>query len=145
MERVIIAAAIIAVALVVAFVAQRRRTDPPTQATPVRSLPQQLDREDFAAPGTTFVVVMFSSDTCDACALVSETVKAIEAPDVAFQNVSWQADKKLHARYEIESVPATVIAGPDGAVGAAFLGTIVEAELVEAMQAFRNRLADESA
>lgn len=142
MERVLIAAAIIVIALVVAYLAQRRRSDPPTQATPVRSLPQQLDRADFAFPASTYLVVVFSSDTCDACSAVLDTVEAIRADDVAVQNVSWQADKILHGRYEIDTVPATVVAGPDGAVGAAFLGQMPQGELIEAMQAFRDRMAE---
>ncbi len=138
MERLLIALVILAVALVVAWFAQRRRPDAPTQASPIRSLPQQLDRGDFVSPGQNYLVAVFTSDTCDACASVLEAVETLAAPDVAIQNISWQSDKELHDRYAIDTVPATVIAGPDGAVGAGFLGQMPAAELAESMAAFRN-------
>ncbi|MCP3937015.1 MAG: hypothetical protein GY708_16785 [Actinomycetia bacterium] len=138
MERLLIAVVILVVALVVAWFAQRRRPDAPMQTSADRLLPHQLDRGDFTSPEQTYLVAVFSSDSCDACASVLAAVETLAAPDVAIQNISWQFDKDLHDRYAIETVPATVIAGPDGVVGAGFLGQMQVAELVESMTALRN-------
>ena len=64
MERLIIAAVIIAIVGVVALASRRRQiTDAPTQRE--YNVPQQLDRDDFVRPGAPWLVVIFSSATCD--------------------------------------------------------------------------------
>ncbi len=138
MERLLIALVIVIVALAVAAVLRRRAPDAPTQGS-VYALPQQLDRDDFDHRETPWLAVVFSSDTCDACAEAMVKAETLVTDDVAVQEVSWQSRPDLHERYAIDTVPAMVIAGDDGAVEAAFLGPPPTGELWAAMDAARSR------
>ena len=71
MDRVLIAAAIVAVAVVVALIVRRRRPDAPTQ--PAGRVPTQLDRHDFERPDAPWLVAVFTSATCHTCADVVGT------------------------------------------------------------------------
>lgn len=140
MERLVIALVLIVVAVAVAGIVQRRRPDAPTQSR-AAILPQQLDRGDFAGADAPWLVVVFSSDTCDACVEALVKAESLAADDVVVQEVSWQTDPDLHRRYAIGTVPALVIAGADGAVGAGFVGPPPTTELWAAMASLRDRPA----
>ena len=57
MQRLIVTAVIVAVVAAVAIVVRRRRTaDAPTQRR--YTVPEQLDRDDFARPETSWLVVV---------------------------------------------------------------------------------------
>jgi len=138
--RLVIAAVIVLVAFGVAELLRRRQPDAPTQGSIV-PLPQQLDRIDFDHTDLVWLAVVFSSATCEACEEALVKARTLVAPDLGLQEVSWQSDPALHERYNIDTVPAMIIAGPDGAVEAAFLGNPPTTELWAAMEAARNRLA----
>ena len=138
MERLILAAVLVVVALIVAGVVQRRRLDAPTQARNAL-IPQQLDRADFERPETDWLVVVFSSSTCDACAEALVKAQSLAAHDVVVQEVVWQTSRDLHERYAIDTVPSLVIAGIDGAVEAGFIGPPPTSELWAAMSSLRDR------
>jgi len=140
-SRLVIAAVIVLVAFGVAELLRRRRPDAPTQGSIV-PLPQQLDRIDFDHTDLVWLAVVFSSATCEACEEALVKARTLVGPDLGLQEVSWQSDPALHERYNIDTVPAMIIAGPDGAVEAAFLGNPPTTELWAAMEAARNRLAD---
>ena len=132
MERVVIAIVIVAVVGVIALVARRRRpSDVPTQRQ--YSVPQQLDRADFARPDADWLVAVFTSSTCDVCAGVLHKARVLEAPDVAVADVEYTAHRDLHDRYRIDAVPTVVICGPDGATRASFLGPTTATDLWAAM------------
>ena len=137
-ERVILAVVLVAVALVVAAVVQRRRPDAPTQSR-TAPIPQQLDRADFDAVEVAWLVVVFSSDTCAACEEALVKANSLATDDVAVVEISWQAEPELHRRYAITTVPSLVIAGPDGAVEAGFIGPPPAGELWAAMASVRDR------
>ena len=137
-ERVILAVVLVAVALVVAAVVQGRRPDAPTQSR-TAPIPQQLDRADFDAVEVAWLVVVFSSDTCAACEEALVKANSLATDDVAVVEISWQAEPELHRRYAINTVPSLVIAGPDGAVEAGFIGTPPAGELWAAMASVRDR------
>ena len=140
-ERLILVAVIIVVAVVVAGIVQRRRPDAPTQSRNA-VIPQQLDRDDFEGSDVDWLVVVFSSDTCDACEEVLVKARSLESDDTAVQDVSWQREKSLHERYAINTVPTMVIAGRDGAVGAGFVGIPPTNELWAAMASMRDAGAE---
>ncbi|MBN4047566.1 hypothetical protein JYT71_01010 [Acidimicrobiaceae bacterium AH-315-P05] len=141
MGRLVIAVVIVLVAFGVAEVLRRRQPDAPTQGSIV-PVPQQLDRIDFDHTDLVWLAVVFSSATCDACEEALIKARTLVGPDLGLQEVSWQSYPALHERYNIDTVPAIVIAGPDGAVEAAFLGNPPTTELWAAMEAARSRLAD---
>ena len=135
MDRVLLTLAIVAIAVVVAVVLQRRRPDPPTQAA--WTVPAQLDRRDFARPDADWLVVAFTSASCDTCATVKDKVALLESPVVAVQDVEAVADKVLHDRYGIDAVPTLVIADRDGVVAASFVGPVTAADLWATMADLR--------
>jgi len=135
MERILIAGVLIAIAVVVALVLQRRRPDAPTQSS--WTVPAQLDRQDFASPDRPWLVVTFTSATCSTCAGVKEKVAILESDAVAIQDVEAIEDKALHDRYGIDAVPTLVIADADGVVRASFIGPMTATDLWATMADLR--------
>lgn len=128
MERLILAAVLGAVAVAVALVLQRRQADAPTQP---RSwvVPAQLDRDDFVRPDAPWLVVLFSSATCDACADVWGKVALLAAGEVAVQDVEAGAGRALQERYGVDAVPMVVVADAEGVVRASFVGPVTATDL----------------
>ena len=137
MLRVVLAVALVAVALAVAAVINKRRVAAaPTQ--PTWSVPAQLDRSDFARVSAPWLVAVFSSATCDSCAMVIGLALRLERGDVAVDVIPVQERRELHVRYHVEAVPMLVIADAEGVVRASFVGPPPdEASLVEALAAAR--------
>jgi hypothetical protein len=127
MERLVLAGALVAVAALVAQVLRSRRPEPPTQAR--RQVPTQLDRADFDGRDREWLVVVFTSSTCDSCARALEKARVLESPTVAFQEVPYQTRRDLHERYAVEVVPTTLAVDPDGVVRASFVGTPTATDL----------------
>ncbi len=135
-ERVVIALALAGIALVVAAVVQRRqRPDAPVRTG--YAVPGQLDRADFARPELGWLVVVFTSATCDACRGVWERAQHLESEAVAVQEVEHVADRVLHDRYGIEAVPTTLIVDAAGVVQRSFLGPVTATDLWAAVAAAR--------
>lgn len=129
MERLILAAALAAIAVVVAIVLQRRQVDAPSAASGDYGVPEQLDRADFVRPGVPWLVVVFTSATCDTCADVWLKAQVLESDEVAVQQVEAVADAALQRRYRIEAVPIVAIADAAGVVVASFAGPVSSTHL----------------
>lgn len=128
MDRLIVALVIVAVVAVVALVVRWRRVpDAPTQRR--FSAPEQLDRNDFARPDAPWLVAVFSSATCDACAQVAAKAHVLECDDVAVVEVEYTANRSLHERYSIDAVPTVVVADAQGVAAATFLGPMTATDL----------------
>ena len=129
MARFGIALALIVVVVIVAqLIERRRRPAAPTQPMGW-TLPAQLDRADFAGQDKPWLVVVFSSATCDTCAGVIDKARVVACDDIAFDEVPWQDHRDVHDRYGIEVVPATLVAGRDGVVRASFVGDVTATDL----------------
>ena len=115
-----IAAVLVALAVVVAVVLDRRRPDAPTQAR--WAVPTQLDRGDFVRPEAPWLVAVFTSATCDSCAGVVAKAVPLDGGEVVVQEVEIGADPALHRRYGIDAVPCLVVADAEGVVRASFVG-----------------------
>lgn len=115
------------IAGVVAWLIERRRPARPT--APTTTVPRQLDRNDFAQPGTKWLVAVFTAETCRTCAGVWTQARELAGPDVAVQELEVQRDRELHDRYEIDSVPILLIADSDGVVVRWFLGPLPDSDL----------------
>jgi hypothetical protein len=136
MERVVIALAIVVVVVAIAAVVRRRRpADPPTQRR--YEVPSQLDRADFARPGAPWLVVVFTSSTCDMCQSIVGKARVLESDEVAVQEVEFSADRDLHRRYGIDAVPAVLMCGADGVTRQSFLGPVTATDLWAAMAEVR--------
>ena len=130
-----IAGAVIVVAVVVAVVLDRRRPDAPT--VPRWAVPTQLDRTDFARPGAPWLVAVFTSSTCDACAGTAAKAAVLACDDVAVDEVELGSRPTLHRRYAIDAVPMVVVADAEGVVRAHFVGPPTATDLWAAVAELR--------
>lgn len=136
MERLVIAALIVAVVAAVALGVRRtRRTDPPTQRR--YTVPDQLDRDDFDRPDAAWLVAVFTSTTCEMCRNVLDKARVLESNDVAVVEVEFTASRTVHERYAIDAVPAVVICDVDGVTRASFLGPMTATDLWAAVAEVR--------
>lgn len=127
MNRVALAIVLIAAAAAVAWWLRRRQPQAPTQSH--YRVPTQLDRNDFEGADRPWLVVVFSSTTCDTCAEAIAKANVVACDEVVVQDVSYQARKDLHTRYRIDAAPTTVLADTDGVVRAAFVGAPTATDL----------------
>ena len=126
MGRLLLAIALVAVVAVVADLVRRRRaTDPPTQAR--GEIPSQLDRRDFDGSG--WLVAVFTSATCSTCADVVRKAEVLRSDEVTVTTATFQDQRALHERYEVDAVPCLVIADGEGVVHAGFLGPVTATDL----------------
>ena len=137
-ERLVIAVVLVAVAVVVAAVLERRRRPAaPTQSRRA-SVPTQLDRRDFDGADRPWLVAVFTSDTCDSCLEVLPKARALDSPEVAVVEVSYQARRDLHDRYAVDHVPTVVLADAQGVVRTSFVGSPPTSDLWAAMAEARD-------
>jgi len=135
-ERVVVAIVLVAIAVVVALVLDRRgRTDAPTPAS--WTVPPQLDRADFARPDAPWAVVLFSSATCDSCRGTWEKAQVLACDEVVVEDVEVGARKDVHDRYGIDAVPTLVVADAEGVVRASFVGPVTATDLWAAVAEVR--------
>ena len=136
--QVVIAGVVALVAVIVAVVLNRRATpEEPAQPTHY-DVPPELDRRDFDRPDAPWLVAVFSSTTCLACADVWDKARQLESDDVAVQDVEAVERKDLHTRYKIDAVPMTVVADVEGVVRASFIGVPSAADLWSALAELRS-------
>ncbi|HEX2698857.1 MAG TPA: hypothetical protein VHM89_01470 [Acidimicrobiales bacterium] len=139
-ERFLVALVVAVAAVVVARVVDARRPAPPTQSG-VRSgwaPPGQLDRADFDGPARPWLVAVFTSATCESCKETTAKARVLGSDQVSFQEISWQDDRQLHDRYDVEVVPCTLIADSEGVVHAAFVGAPSATDLWAALAEARS-------
>lgn len=135
MERLLIAGVVILVAVVIAVVVDRRRPDAPT--TPRWAIPTQLDRADFAQPAAPWLVAVFTSATCDACAGTASKAALLACDEVAVDEVEVATRPDVHRRYAIDAVPMVVVADAEGVVRASFVGPPTATDLWAAVARLR--------
>jgi len=124
----IVAVVLAGLAVLVAVVVQRRqRPDAPVRTG--YSVPDQLDRADFARPEAPWLVAVFTSATCSTCAGVWDRARPLESAEVAVQEIEYGADRALHDRYRIEAVPVALVVDGDGTVAARFVGPVTATDL----------------
>lgn len=127
MTNALLVAAGVLAAFAVSLVMRRRRPDAPTQGG--FQLPTQVDRADFARPDAPWLVLVFTSATCDACRDMVGKAQVLEARDVAVVEAEYTAARELHTRYAVDAVPSLVIADADGVVRAGFIGPVKAQDL----------------
>lgn len=121
----VVAAMLVAVG--VSLVLRRRTADAPTQGG--FQIPTQLDRGDFVSPTAPWLVAIFTSSTCDACADVANKALVLASSEVAVQRIDYVDDPGLHKRYKVEAVPTLVIVDQRGVVQKSFLGPMKAQDL----------------
>jgi hypothetical protein len=138
LARVLVGLAVLVVVGAVAVVLERRRR---AAAAPVRDalpVPRQVTRDDFPRPDAPWLVALFSSATCEGCAAMRDRVAALETPEVAVVDVSWQDGRAVHERYEISGVPMVLVVDAAGVVRRAFVGSVTATDLWAAVAGARD-------
>lgn len=135
MDKFVIAAVILAVAVLIAQQLSRRKPEPPTQQA--WTVPQQLDRADFDRPDAPWLVAVFTSATCNACEQMLTKAELLRSDTVAVQMVEYGAAAEIHKRYGIDAVPTIVIADAHGVVGRHFIGPATATDLWAAVAELR--------
>ena len=134
--RVVLAIVLVVVAAIVAWVLDRRRKPaPPAQSR--ATVPKQLDRHDFPRPDAPWLVVLWSSRTCESCQGLFEKLTPLASDDVAVVVVEYQEQPALHQRYAIDAAPITVIADREGVTRASFTGSFSATDLWAAVAELR--------
>jgi hypothetical protein len=136
-ERIVLAVGLALLALAVAAYLQRRRRP----SAPIRTgylVPAQVDRADFARPEAPWLVAVFTSATCGSCAGVWERAQPLASDAVSVQELEYGRDRVLHARYEIDAVPVTLVVDAEGVVAASFVGPVTATDLWAAVAEARD-------
>jgi hypothetical protein len=131
LARLVLVAVAMGVAVGVAAVLRKRAPEAPTQGA--FGVPTQIDRGDFGSTDAPWLVAVFSSSTCQACADVIDKARVLQSSEVAVVNVDYVADRPVHERYRIDAVPTLVIADARGVVLKSFLGPVKAQDLWAAM------------
>jgi hypothetical protein len=127
-ERFALVLVLVGVAIGVAVLVERRRR-PPAPTNVGHTLPDHLDRRDFARPQAPWLVAVFTSTTCTTCAAVWDKARLLASEDVAVHELEVSAARDLHDRHRITAVPAVVVADDAGVVRATFLGPVTATDL----------------
>jgi hypothetical protein len=135
MTRLLVVAAVVAVAVLVAYALQRRKPDAPVRTG--FSVPDQLDRNDFERPEAAWLVAVFTSATCATCADVWSKAQVLASDEVAAQEVEYSRDRALHERYAIDAVPALLVVDRFGVVRRSFIGPVSATHLWAALAEVR--------
>ncbi|KRO49203.1 MAG: hypothetical protein ABR76_00045 [Acidimicrobiia bacterium BACL6 MAG-121220-bin61] len=139
MIRFVVVGAVVVVALLANLWQRKRQVDAPTQGT--SEVPSQVDRADFVRPDSPWLVLAFTSATCQTCSDIERKVRVLETNSVAIQILEYTAERELHARYKIDAVPAVLMADSNGVVQANFLGPVSATDLWAALARVRDSVA----
>jgi hypothetical protein len=129
---VLIAVALGAAALVVAWLINRRKPKA-TAMISAHHVPDRIDRGEFIRPEAPVLIAVFTSATCASCAAMVATARELASDAVAVDEAELGARADAHRRYEIDAVPILVVADRDGVVRASFAGAVTANELEEAL------------
>ena len=136
MIRFVIVGVVVVVALLANLWQRKRQVDAPTQGA--SEVPSQIDRSDFVRPDAPWIVLAFTSATCQTCSDIERKVRVLETSSVAIQILEFTAERELHKRYKIDAVPAVLMADASGVVQANFLGPVSATDLWAALARARD-------
>jgi hypothetical protein len=127
MDRLVIAAVLVAVAVVVALVLERRRVDQPFSArrgaVPTRVRPEDVGLD--AGPA----IIVFTEASCNSCQAAIGLVRGPAGAELPVAEVEYGASRALHERFAIDTVPTTVVVAGDGVVVGGWTGKVDPGEL----------------
>ncbi len=136
MIRIVIVGVVVVVALLANLWQRKRQVDAPTQGA--SEVPSQIDRSDFVRPDASWIVLAFTSATCQTCSDIERKVRVLETSSVAIQILEYTAERELHDRYKIDAVPTVLMADANGVVQANFLGPVSATDLWAALARVRD-------
>ena len=127
MDRLIILVVVAAAAATLALLVQRRRPDAPIRTG--WTVPEQLDRRDFAHPDAPWLVAVFTSASCDSCAAVVDVAGPLASDAVAVDVVEVGERREVHDRYAVDAVPMVLLVDTLGVVRDHHLGPVAATHL----------------
>lgn len=136
MIRFVIVGVVVVIALLANLWQRKRQVDAPTQGA--TEVPSQIDRSDFARPDAPWIVLAFTSATCQTCSDIERKVRVLETNSVAIQILEYTAQRELHERYKVDAVPTVLMADAKGVVQANFLGPVSATDLWAALARARD-------
>ena len=136
MIRFVIVGVVVVIALLANLWQRKRQVDAPTQGA--SEVPSQIDRADFTRSDAPWIVLAFTSATCQTCSDIERKVRVLETNSVAIQILEYTAERELHERYKIDAVPAVLMADASGVVQANFLGPVSATDLWAALARARD-------
>jgi thioredoxin-related protein len=134
--RFVIVGVVVVIALLANLWQRKRQVDAPTQGA--SEVPSQIDRADFTRPDAPWIVLAFTSATCQTCSDIERKVRVLETNSVAIQILEYTAERELHERYKIDAVPTVLMADANGVVQANFLGPVSATDLWAALARARD-------
>jgi thioredoxin-related protein len=137
--RFVIVGVVVVIALLANLWQRKRQVDAPTQGA--SEVPSQIDRADFVRPDALWIVLAFTSATCQTCSDIERKVRVLETNSVAIQILEYTAQRELHERYKIDAVPTVLMADANGVVQANFLGPVSATDLWAALARARDSVA----
>ena len=140
MIRAVIVAVVLVIAVVLNRMLSKRTVQAPTQADP--SMPTQIDRNDFSEPGKEWLVLAFTSSTCNTCADIERKAVVLESKSVAVEFCEYTAHRELHKKYSIDAVPTLLVADDQGIVRKGFLGPASATDIWAALARVREGIPD---
>ena len=91
MIRFVVVGAVVVVALLANLWQRKRQVDAPTQGT--SEVPSQVDRADFVRPDSPWLVLAFTSATCQTCSYIERKVRVLETNSVAIQILEYTVER----------------------------------------------------
>ena len=122
MDRLLVLVVVAAAAATLAYLVQRRRPDAPIRTG--WTVPEQLDRRDFARPDAPWLVAVFTSASCDSCAAVVDVAGPLASGAVAVDVVEVGERREVHDRYAVDAVPMVLLVDTLGVVRDHHLGPV---------------------
>ena len=89
------------IAFGVSSLANKRRPDGPS--VPRSVLPHQLDRADFLDPNCEWALLLFTSDSCEACEIASSQVSKVSQSNLMVQSIEFPEMEVLHKKWDHRS------------------------------------------
>ena len=122
MDRLLVLVVVAAAAATLAYLVQRRRPDAPIRTG--WTVPEQLDRRDFARPDAPWLVAVFTSASCDSCAAVVAVAEPLASAAVVVDVVEVDERSEVHDRYAVDAVPMVLLVDTLGVVRDHHLGPV---------------------
>ena len=98
------------------------------------SIPGHLSREDFGFLNEPWLVVIFSSESCETCKPVVAEGMTLTSLGIAIQEITAETNRGLHEKYDIDAVPMLLLVDKFGVVRSSHLGPINFGEVKKSIE-----------
>ena len=98
------------------------------------SVPGHLIRADFGFLNEPWLVVIFSSESCETCKPVVAEGMKLTSLGIAIQEIAAETNRELHEKYDIDAVPMLLLVDKFGVVRSSHLGPINFGEVKKSIE-----------